>query len=83
VHKLLESVAPDVLRVILTEAVTKLMAVEVDALCGAGYDERSAERVNATTTLTSSDAGVTGRRCATNHRARGAATRHFRRPPGP
>jgi len=35
------------LREILTEAVTKLMAVEVDALCGAGYGERSAERVNA------------------------------------
>jgi putative transposase len=47
VHKLLESAAPDVLREILTEAVTKLMAVEVDALCGAGYGERSAERVNA------------------------------------
>ena len=46
VHKLLESAAPDVLREILTEAVTKLMAVEVDALCGAGYGERSAERVN-------------------------------------
>jgi putative transposase len=46
-HKVLESAAPDVLREILTEAVTKLMAVEVDALCGAGYGERSAERVNA------------------------------------
>jgi transposase-like protein len=46
-HKMLESAAPDVLREILTEAVAKLMAVEVDALCGAGYGERSAERVNA------------------------------------
>jgi transposase-like protein len=46
-HKLLESAAPDVLREILTEAVTKLMGLEVDALCGAGYGERSAERVNA------------------------------------
>jgi len=46
-HKLLESAAPDVLREILTEAVTKLMGLEVDALCGAGYGERSTERVNA------------------------------------
>jgi len=45
-HKVLESAAPDVLREILTEAVTKLMAVEVEALCGAGYGERSADRVN-------------------------------------
>jgi hypothetical protein len=40
-HKLLESAAPDVLREILTEAVTRLMGLEVDALCGAGYGERS------------------------------------------
>jgi transposase-like protein len=46
-HKMLESAPPDVLREILTEAVSKLMAVEVDALCGAGYGERTAERVNA------------------------------------
>jgi transposase-like protein len=46
-YKLLETAAPDVLREILTEAVTKLMALEVDGLCGAGYGERSADRVNA------------------------------------
>jgi len=46
-HKLLETAAPDVLREILTEAVTKLMSVEVDGLCGAGYSERSPDRVNA------------------------------------
>jgi mutator family transposase len=45
-HKLLERAAPDVLREILTEAVTKLMGAEIEALCGAGYGERSAERVN-------------------------------------
>src|SRR5512143_2223301 len=46
-HKLLETAAPDVLREILADAVTKLMSVEVDGVCGAGYRERSAERVNA------------------------------------
>jgi putative transposase len=45
-YKLLESALPDVLREILTEAVTQLMGVEIDALCGAGYGERSVERVN-------------------------------------
>jgi putative transposase len=45
-QKLLEGTAPDVLRVIFTEAVTKLMGAEVEALCGAGYGERSAERMN-------------------------------------
>jgi putative transposase len=46
-HKLLEAAAPDVLREILTEAVTKLMSLEVEGLCGAGYGERSPDRVNA------------------------------------
>src|SRR5689334_7088990 len=46
-HKLLEAAAPDVLREILTDAVTKLMNSEVVGLCGAGYGERSSERVNA------------------------------------
>jgi len=45
VHKLLETGAPDVLREILSEAVTKLMSAEVEGLCGAGYGERSPDRV--------------------------------------
>src|SRR5690242_6070445 len=44
-HKLLETAAPDVLREILSEAVTKLMSAEVEGLCGAGYGERSPDRV--------------------------------------
>jgi len=44
-HKLLETAAPDVLREILSEAVTKLMSAEVDGLCGAGYGERSPDRL--------------------------------------
>jgi len=38
--------APDGLRTMLTEMVNLLMSAEVDALCGAGYGERSEERVN-------------------------------------
>jgi transposase-like protein len=38
--------APDALRTMLTEMVNLLMTAEVDAVCGAGYGERSAERVN-------------------------------------
>lgn len=46
-HKLLETAAPDVLREILADAVTKLMTVDVEGLCGAGYGERSPARMNA------------------------------------
>jgi transposase-like protein len=38
--------APDGLRTMLTEMVNVLMGAEVDAVCGAGYGERSAERTN-------------------------------------
>ncbi len=38
--------APDGLRTMLTEMVNVLMGAEVDAVCGAGYGERSAERAN-------------------------------------
>jgi transposase-like protein len=38
--------APDALRTMLTEMVNLLMTAEVDAVCGAGYGERSPERVN-------------------------------------
>jgi transposase-like protein len=38
--------APDGLRTMLTEMVNVLMGAEVDAVCGAGYGERSADRTN-------------------------------------
>src|SRR5436305_9908195 len=37
---------PDVLRELLSTFIHTLMGAEADALCGAGYGERSAERVN-------------------------------------
>jgi putative transposase len=46
-HKAVERAAPDLLRELLQAMVVKLMGAEVDALCGAGYGERSPERVNA------------------------------------
>jgi len=38
--------APDGLRAMLTEMVNLLMSSELEAVCGAGYGERSEERVN-------------------------------------
>jgi putative transposase len=38
--------APDGLRTMLTEMVNLLMGAEIDAVCGAGYGERSSERSN-------------------------------------
>lgn len=38
--------APDGLRTMLTEMVNILMGAEIDAVCGAGYGERSDERTN-------------------------------------
>ena len=46
-HKAVEGAAPDLLRELLHAMVTKIMGAEVDVLCGAGYGERSPERVNA------------------------------------
>ena len=37
---------PDVLRELLTTFIHTLMGAEADALCGAGYGQRSAERTN-------------------------------------
>lgn len=37
---------PDLARAMLQRAVSELMGAEADALCGAGYGERSPERVN-------------------------------------
>jgi transposase-like protein len=38
--------APDGLRTMLTEMVNVLMSAEIDGVCGAGYGERSDDRVN-------------------------------------
>lgn len=37
---------PDVLRELLSTFIYTLMGAEADALCGAGYGERSTERIN-------------------------------------
>jgi putative transposase len=37
---------PDVLRELMSTFIHTLMGAEADALCGAGYGERSAERTN-------------------------------------
>jgi transposase-like protein len=45
-RKQLEQASPDLLRAMVQEFAEALMGAEVDALCGAGYGERSPERVN-------------------------------------
>jgi putative transposase len=45
-RKQLEQASPDVLRAMVKDFAEALMGAEVDALCGAGYGERSPERVN-------------------------------------
>jgi transposase-like protein len=45
-RKQIEDAAPDPLKTMLVEMVNLLMNAEVDAVCGAGYGERSGERVN-------------------------------------
>ncbi|GEP34322.1 hypothetical protein NSZ01_20900 [Nocardioides szechwanensis] len=42
----LQRAEPDLLRNMLSTFVQALMSAEADAICGAGYGERSAERVN-------------------------------------
>jgi len=46
-RKTLEDSSPDLLRSLLQAVVEQLMSAEADTRCGAGYGERSAERVNA------------------------------------
>jgi putative transposase len=46
VHEQLASASPDLLRSMLTTFINTLMSAEANAVCGAGYGERSAERVN-------------------------------------
>ena len=45
-HKQLEEASPDLLRAMVKDFAETLMSAEADALCGAGYGERSPERVN-------------------------------------
>src|SRR5262245_48118362 len=45
-RKQLEQASPDLLRVMVQDFAEALMSAEADALCGAGYGERSAARVN-------------------------------------
>jgi len=45
-RKQLEQASPDLLRAMVKDFAEALMGAEADALCGAGYGERSADRVN-------------------------------------
>jgi putative transposase len=45
-RKQLEGASPDLLRAMVKEMAETLMGAEADMLCGAGYGERSPERVN-------------------------------------
>jgi hypothetical protein len=44
-RKQLEDASPDLLRAMVKEMAEALMSAEAEALCGAGYGERSPERV--------------------------------------
>lgn len=46
-RKTLEESQPDLLRLLLKATTEQLMSAEADAVCGAAYGERSAERTNA------------------------------------
>src|SRR5213592_4993965 len=45
-RKQLEQASPDLLRAMVKEMAEALMSADADAVCGAGYGERSPERVN-------------------------------------
>ena len=45
-HEHLEQASPDLLRQMLTTFINTLMSAEADAVCGAEYGQRSAERTN-------------------------------------
>src|SRR6266542_1634769 len=45
-RKQLEETSPDLLRVMVKDFAEALMGADADAVCGAGYGERSPERVN-------------------------------------
>jgi transposase-like protein len=42
----LDQASPDLMRNLLTTFVNALLSAQADAVCGAGYGERSSERVN-------------------------------------
>src|SRR5213596_2412520 len=45
-RKQLEETSPDLLRVMVKEMAEALMGADADAVCGAGYAERTPDRVN-------------------------------------
>src|SRR3712207_6928442 len=45
-HEQLAQASPDLLRQMLTTFINTLMSAEADAVCGAEYGARSAERIN-------------------------------------
>src|SRR2546425_2831006 len=45
-RKQLEETSPDLLRAMVKEFAEALMSADADAVCGAGYGERTPERVN-------------------------------------
>ena len=45
-RKQLEEASPDLLRAMVRDFAEALMSADADAVCGAGYGERSPERVN-------------------------------------
>src|SRR3954463_11157618 len=45
-HEHLTAASPDLLRSLLTTFIDTLMSAEADAVCGAEYGTRSAERIN-------------------------------------
>src|SRR3954464_4213533 len=45
-HEQLAQASPDLLRQMLTTFINTLMSAAADAVCGAGYGERSTERTN-------------------------------------
>src|SRR5437763_16873080 len=45
-RKQLEEASPDLLRAMVKEMAEALMGADADVVCGAGYGERSPERVN-------------------------------------
>jgi hypothetical protein len=45
-RKQLEQASPDLLRAMVKEMAEALMGAEADAVCGAGYGQRTPERVN-------------------------------------
>jgi hypothetical protein len=59
-RKQLEEASPDLLRLMVKDFAEALMSADADAVCGAGYGERSPERVIAATAT----ASVTGTRAS-------------------